>query len=273
MRCPECKADVPENLSLCPECGEMVQDTRPTRRARRPAGPIETRPVMRAIQHSQDDATVPVVAPFAEPRERRSIWRSVLRVVLMTIGALLVLALSVGLGGYLGLRRGEVDRQEADIEKTRTHFEKGETLLMQGEYKLAIAQYRYVLEIDPDHAFALQRIDEVIAMRYLIGMQYLESGDYVLAITEFEYILQIKPDHPYAPQGLTEAQTRLAASLTPTPVDVETVKLDVFQQAVAHYEAEEWEEAASTLNQLRALDVTYEALAVEDMLFNSLYSW
>jgi hypothetical protein len=83
--------------------------------------------------------------------------------------------------------------------------------------------------------------------------------------------LYVKPDHPYAPQGIDEAQMRRAASLTPTAVDVETVKRNVFQQAVAHYEAGEWEEAASTLNQLRALDATYEAAVVEDMLFNSHY--
>jgi hypothetical protein len=31
MRCPECKAQVPDHLSLCPVCGEMVEDTRPIR--------------------------------------------------------------------------------------------------------------------------------------------------------------------------------------------------------------------------------------------------
>jgi serine/threonine-protein kinase len=233
---------------------------------------METRPIMRAIQRGQDDATVPVAAPFAEPHERRSFWKLALKVLLMIVGALLILALSVGLGGYLGLHRGEVERQEARLQEARAHFEKGETLLAQGEYKLAIAEYQYVLKIEPDHAFSLQRIDEIIAMRYMVGMQYLEGGDFELAIAEFEYILQIKPDHPYAPQGITEAQTRLAASLTPTPIDVEDVKLDVFQQAVAHYEAGEWEEAASALNQLRALDAAYEAVAVEDMLFNSHYN-
>jgi tetratricopeptide (TPR) repeat protein len=272
MRCPECKADVPDNLSLCPECGEMVQDTRPTRRTRRPTGPMETRPIMRAMLRGQDDATVPVAASFAEPVERRPVWGPMLRVALMVLGALTLLALSVVLGGYLGLHRGEVEREEARLQEARTHFEKGEALLSQGEYKLAVAEYQYVLKLEADHAFALQRIDEIVAMRYRVGMQYLENGDYELAIAEFEYILQIKPDHPYAPQGITEAQTRLAASLTPTPIDVETVKLDIFQQAVVHYEAEEWEEAAATLNQLRALDMTYEAVAVEDMLFNSHYN-
>ena len=45
MRCPVCKAKIPDHLSLCPECGEMVQDTRPMR-AQRPKRPERTQQVV-----------------------------------------------------------------------------------------------------------------------------------------------------------------------------------------------------------------------------------
>jgi tetratricopeptide (TPR) repeat protein len=267
MRCPECKAQVPDNLSLCPECGEMVQDTRPSRRVRRSKGGEKTRPMR--VQRSETGSGASFVAALrAGPLN----WKLVLRIALIAAGALALLALVVFVGGYLGLHQGEIDRQEARLQEANDHYNKGETLREQGDHKLAIAEFQYALKLDPNHPYAQQRIDEVLAERYRVGLEYLNGGECELAIAEFEYILQVKPDHSYAQQGLDQARAGLAASLTPTPVDLEAMKSDLYQQAVAQYEAGEWEKAAATLNQLRAIDPGYEAEAVEEMLFNSHYN-
>jgi tetratricopeptide (TPR) repeat protein len=264
MRCPECKAEVPDHLSLCPVCGEMVQDTRPTRaRSQELKDLEETQPL-----HIIEQATAQ-----AEPQERPTVWPRVLTIFLAIVGALLILGLSVGLGGYFGLYQGEEDRRQARLAEAREHYQRGEAHLEQGTYKLAVAEFEYALEIDPNLVEARQRIDEIIAQRYLAGLQKLDAGEYELAIDEFDYILRIDPGHTFARQGVEEAEARIAARPTPTPeFNPEQVVRDLYQEATEQYEAEEWADAAATLTQVRALDSTYEAGAVEDMLFNSLYN-
>jgi tetratricopeptide (TPR) repeat protein len=264
MRCPECKTQVPDHLSLCPVCGEMVQDTRPMRARSKELRELEeTQPL-----HIIEQATAP-----EEPRERPAVWPRVLTIFLAIVGALLILGLSVGLGGYFGLYQGEEDRRQARLAEAQEHYQKGEAYLEQGTYKLAVAEFEYALEIDPNLVEARQRIDEIIAQRYLVGLQKLDAGEYELAIDEFDYILRIDPDHAFAKQGVEEAEERIAARPTPTPeFNPEQIVKDLYQNAVEQYQAEEWADAAATLTQVRAIDPAYEAQAVEDMLFNSLYN-
>jgi tetratricopeptide (TPR) repeat protein len=264
MRCPECKSEVPDHLSLCPVCGEMVQDTRPTR-VKRSKRPEETQPVVAIEQVA--------TATTTEPQERSIVWQRVFTILLVIVGALLILGLSVGLGGYSGLYQGEEERRQARLAEADEHLQKGETLLAQGQYKLAVAEFQYALELNPSLTKARQRIDETIAQRYLAGLQKLDAGEYELAIDEFEYILQVDPDHTFAKQGIAEAQARIAARPTPTPeVSIEQLAAELYQKATEQYEAEEWEDTAATLTQLRAIAPAYEAETVENMLFDSLYN-
>jgi tetratricopeptide (TPR) repeat protein len=144
------------------------------------------------------------------------------------IGFLCLLTLSVGGAAYSGLYKGERDREHKRQELAEQH--------------------------------------------YHTGLERLDAGEYELAVAEFEYALQLNPDHPLAPQGIAEAQARSATLPTPTSETYEFVVDDLYRKAVAHYEAEQWGEAAAVLTQLRVLDPTYEAEAVEEMLFASLYN-
>ena len=223
MRCPECKAKVRDDLLLCPECGAPVKKTRPMR-ARRTKGLEKTRP-MRAQRSKQ--AARATATPAAE-REGPALWRRVRTVLLAVIVALFVLLLSIGVGGYYGLRQGEEQRQQSRIEEADGY--------------------------------------------YHIGLERLDAGQYELAIANFERALELNPDHRFAQQGIAEAQARIASRPTPPVETYEIVADDLYQKAVAHYEAGEWEDAAAVLTQLRALDPAYEAETVEEMLFTSLYS-
>ena len=51
---------------------------------------------------------------------------------------------------------------------------------------------------------------------------------------------------------------------TPTSEVYEIVVDDLYQRAVTHYEAEDWENAIAVLTQLRTLDASYAAEAVEE---------
>jgi tetratricopeptide (TPR) repeat protein len=188
----------------------MVEETQPMR-------------AQRSRQAIPTPATIPT--PDSEAPAR---WQRLRPILFWTASFLCLLALSVGGAVYGGRYRGERDREQHRLELADQH--------------------------------------------YHTGIEHLDAGDYELAIAEFEYALELNPDHPTAAQGIAESQSRIASIPTPTSEVYEIVVDDLYQKAVAHYEAEEWEEAIAVLTQLRVLDATYAAEDVKEMLFTSLYN-
>ncbi len=209
MRCPECGAQIPDNLLLCPQCGTMVEETRPTR--------------ARRSNRVASAAAMPAPGTAAPTR-----WQRLRPILFWVVGFLCLLTLSIGGGTYYGVNWGERDREQRRLDQADQH--------------------------------------------YRAGIERLEAGEYELGIAEFEYVLKLDPDHPFAQQGVAEAQARIAARPTPTSETHEVVVDDLYQQAVAYYEAEQWQDAAAVLTQLRVFDRVYEAEAVEEMLFTGLYN-
>ena len=182
---------------------------------------------MRRQRPRRDTPVTTTPTPEAEAPARWQRWRPIL---LWVIGFLCLLTLSVAGAAYGGLHRGERDRE--------------------------------------------QQRQELADQHYRAGLERLEAGEHALAIAEFEYVLELDPGHPFAHQGIAEAQARTAAAARPTPTSetYEIVLDDLYRKARAHYEVEEWEEAAAVLSQLRVLDPTYETETIEQMLFTSLYN-
>lgn len=169
----------------------------------------------------------------AEPQEKPFTWQRVLRIFLFLLAFFALLVVGIGAGAYYGVYQGERAREQRRIDEAQNHYQ--------------------------------------------IGVEHLDAGKYELAIAEFEYVLKLNAGHPYAQQGIAEAESRIAARPTPTPVTTPTevyriVADELYQKAVAHYKAQEWQEAAAALTQVRALDPTYQADLVEEMLFQSLYN-
>ncbi len=213
MRCPECKFQIPDNLSLCPQCGTMVEETQPMRLLR-PRRAVPT--------------TVTLISEPATPTRGRRLRR----ILFWTLGFLFLLALSIGGAAYYGLHQGELDRE--------------------------------------------QHRQELAAQHYQNGLSQLDSRNYELAIAEFEYVLQLDADHPRAQQGIAEAErgikTRPTPTIVPTAEPEENITDVLYQQIMDYYEAEQWQDAAASLIQLRILDPTYEAEQVKEMLYTSVYS-
>jgi tetratricopeptide (TPR) repeat protein len=213
MRCPECKSEIPDNVSLCPQCGTMVEETQPMR-----------------LLHPRRAApdTVTFISEPETPTRRQRLRR----IFFWTLGFLFLLALSIGGAAYYGLHQGERERE--------------------------------------------QRRQVLAEQHYQDGLRELDSGNYELAIAEFEYVLQLDADHPFAQQGIAEAERGIEARPTPTAEPTakpeEAIADALYQQIVDYYEAEQWQDAADVLTQLRALDPTYEAEQVEEMLYTSLHS-
>ncbi|MEA3376091.1 MAG: hypothetical protein U9R72_07845 [Chloroflexota bacterium] len=202
MRCPECESEIPETVSLCPQCGGAVEETRPSR----------------VLQTSGS----PERASKVEAEGGR------LRPVLLWGAALVVLlTLSVVGGIYFGVREGEQER--------------------------------------------VQRLEREAEEHYQTGLQRLDQGEFELAQAEFEYALKLDPGHPLAGQGIAEVEARSKVDPTPSRKPEEPITDDLYRQGRAHYEAEEWQDAAAALTSLRQLDPEYRVEEVEEMLFHSRY--
>jgi len=107
---------------------------------------------------------------------------------------------------------------------------------------------------------------------YQNGLVALNNGDYERARAHFQYVLQLDPGNTLASQGIAEADARLVVQPTPTSEAVQSLTEVLFEQARSAHAAQDWTGAASTLTQLRALDLDYRATEVEEMLFESLYN-
>ena len=141
-----------------------------------------------------------------------------------------------------------------------------------------------------DHELASQHQAEI---HYNRGLIYLEWGQYQLAEAEFEEAVRLVSNYGDAEEKRRLAQVKQTvtptatptATPTPTPTPVvptpttEVVVVVVpvtevlFNQGQAHYEKKEWEQAISTLEQLRSEDIDFESDQVTEMLFDSHHQY
>ena len=140
MRCPNCENEIPDSVTLCPQCGVMVEETRPSR-------PAAARP---SRNESVDGAG-------------RGSARRLRPVLLWSFGFVVMLILSVAAGAYFGMRSGEEERVQRLKLEAQQHYETGLQHLDDGNYQLAKTQFAYVLRIDPDHPQAEQGLAEAEA--------------------------------------------------------------------------------------------------------------
>ena len=208
MQCPECGHEIPDRVSLCPRCGVMVEETQPTHLS-------TTQRVQPKRSKTGEDTGQPGLNPL----------------VLWGAAFVALLLLSVAGGAYLGLRRGEEERIQRLEQEAQSHYETGLQRLDEGNYRVAKAQFEYVLQLDPDHPQAEQGLAEAEA----------------------------------------RLSAELTPEATATAEPEEPIAEQLFAEASAHYEAERWQEAASALTSLRQLDPAYKPDVVEEMLFESRY--
>lgn len=124
------------------------------------------------------------------------------------------------------------------------------------------------------------------------GMVWLQVGQYEMAEAELEETLRLVADYPEAdgylqmaqqkqtvtpsPTAMEEPTATVMPTSTPTPttqvIVVPAVEV-LFEEAQAHYQNREWEDAISKLTQIRELDSTFETETVVEMLFQSHYNY
>ena len=107
---------------------------------------------------------------------------------------------------------------------------------------------------------------------YEKGLSYLAEGNYGLAIAEMEEAVRLNPEFEGARLKLGEAQALSAAQPTPTGSTYLQVAEQIYREARTEYNQRNWDSSIAKLDELRALDATYQQQEVETLLFWAYYN-
>ncbi len=164
---------------------------------------------------------------------------------------LLILLVVIAFGvlglALTGFRDGVQERALANRHQAEIHYNRGEVYLELGQYQLAEAEFEEALRLVPNYQAALEK-------------------------RRIARLKQTVTPSPTPEPTLTPTPT--ATVPTPTAAVVVVPKREVlFSEGRAYYENHEWKQAIAKLEQLRSEDVTYQADAVKEMLFQSYYQY
>lgn len=109
-------------------------------------------------------------------------------------------------------------------EKAQKHYEQGNKYYAKKKYKKAIASWRKVLQIEPEHQAAREKIEMAgervkeakenerkyrMALYFNKGNEYYKKGKYKKAIAEWEKVLKIDPNHKPSLEKIKKARQQL----------------------------------------------------------------
>jgi tetratricopeptide (TPR) repeat protein len=121
-----------------------------------------------------------------------------------------------------------------------------------------------------------------IQTQYELGMQDFNAGNYALARQRFDYVLQQDPNYPGVVDMLSETLLRMAeptavpatatpaATATPSPTPDTRQADELYSQAEAQFNNQEWKTLVETIVALRNIDPQYRAQEVDRMLYLGL---
>lgn len=217
MKCPHCGLEK-ENLGLlCPNCG----------------------------------ATLTEAPEIVEPKPGKANPKSRLRIlILVLVGVALFVAALAG-SAYTGLYYGERDRETERVATLEAHYQSGLQSLNAGNYERAIAEFQYVVQLEPEHALAKQGIAEAHArldVRPTPTMEVVESlteqllaqaqaaydaEDWAVAVNTFTQLRRL--DQEYQKEEVEELLFQSLYNAGITFLDADNAELGIFylDQAIA----------------------------------------
>ncbi len=123
QQCPQCHADLERPTLLCPACGAEL-------------------------------------SPAQAPARQAALPRTGLRRALLLLLAFLFLVGTLSAAAYAGIYYGERDRAAQRQATLDSHYQAGLQALNAGQYERARAEFKYVLQLEPQNALAKQGLDE-----------------------------------------------------------------------------------------------------------------
>ena len=118
-----------------------------------------------------------------------------------------------------------------------------------------------------------------ITEQYSLAIQEYEAGEYELAEQRLVYILNEDSNYPDAIEKLTAVKQILYATATPTtpppsPTPTSTPDLrpvyELYDQAERQFLLRDWDEVITTITALRNLDLQYQVVKVDALLYQAL---
>jgi hypothetical protein len=119
-------------------------------------------------------------------------------------------------------------------------------------------------------------VGTAISDQFVRGLVDMQNENYEIAIERFKYILQYDPGHVGAREQLTKALLELGAkgnlptltptsTLTPTP-DFRNEQ-ELYTQALAYRDAQDWDNLITTLDSLRKANPEYLTVEVDGLYY------
>lgn len=183
MQCPYCFTLVDEGKQLCPECGALL--TPPSGAAGASSASVPAAAAPSSAGEPFAAPTTPGAAPWAGvdtptpdgmpadtsgpvppeetlplPPAPPSFWKRRAGLIVALIAFVLV-SLSVAI--YAGYRSGEAARREKRQQVAAEHYQLGMDAFNAGDYAKAIAEFEYVLKLDPENSLAKVALEQARA--------------------------------------------------------------------------------------------------------------
>ncbi|NDJ35021.1 MAG: hypothetical protein GYB64_10170 [Chloroflexi bacterium] len=124
-------------------------------------------------------------------------------------------------------------------------------------------------------SYMTQTVSADLEAQYEAAQEDIANGQYSLAVQRIQFILQIDPDYPGAADRLAEiARLRNEANAPPpppTPIPPSTAEDvdELYAEAAALYETQEWAGAIDRLEELQALAPDYQADDIQERLYEA----
>jgi tetratricopeptide (TPR) repeat protein len=112
-----------------------------------------------------------------------------------------------------------------------------------------------------------------IDLQYQSGLSDLQAGNYALAAQRFGWVMTRAPDYPGLAESLAQAQASLQTTTTSQPTLAPSTGKsaeELFNEALSFYNAQQWANAITRLQEVETTDPTYRSDEVKAMLDASL---
>ena len=210
--------------------GEYIDATVPVKATSRKSQVAE----MESPTQLDESAEQAVVVKPAKVRRAKWVWLGILIMLVIT-------AIGAGIGYSAALKARMTAETNQRLELATTSFVKAERDLANGDLQMASQRLQYIMTIYPAYPGLEDKLKEVLT---------------AIAIAN--------PDANAAPQPTPDA------AFTPVPTkDTSEVRV-LLPQAQNQFNSNDWKGLLDTINKMRNIDPSYEALTVDGLYFYAL---